>query len=292
MKILHEIVPIDGPVALTIGNFDGVHLGHQTLVQRLLATGLDTTLLTFSNHPSEVLFAQPSKQIIATGHKLALLKELGVKTTFLLPFTEQFAEQSPQQFLSTLKKKVDFSHLILGHDAVIGHKREGDAAVLTKLSQELGFSLSYLSPVTVGGIPVSSSQIRILIEEGRFADIIPLLGRPYSIQGRVIQGNGRGKKLGFPTANILLPKMALPRSGVYEVRVGKNRGIANIGIAPTFGEKKEGMLEVHLLDYEKDLYGVLLDVELVRFMREEKKFASAEALTEQIEQDIRNVERA
>jgi len=264
--------------ALTIGNFDGVHLGHQRILERLKQLSKKPTVFTFSNHPSEIL-RETSKPLLSTiEHKIALLKKFGVET-IIEPFTEEFSKQTPEEFLS----KLDFSHLVLGHDAAFGHKREGQKEELQRLSRKMGFSLEYIEPVHYQDRAISSSYIRSVIEKGDFLTASHLLSRPYSIQGRVIRGAGRGFL--YPTANIDVSTLCLPPLGVYSVRLNDQMGIANLGVAPTFGERQK-LLEVHLLDFDGNLYDQMVEIVFLRFIRVERKFASKEALAIQIKEDI------
>lgn len=272
-------------IGITIGNFDGVHIGHQKVLRHLKEKNEKAIVLTFSNHPSEILHTKPKPLLTTKTHKLSLLNDLDMEV-WTVPFTKGFAEQPAEVFLSRLKKRCNFSCLILGHDALIGKNREGDISLLRSLSSQLHFDLEYVPPVMLENEAISSSQIRRLILKGDFEAARSLLGRPYSIQGEVIAGAGKGKEIGFPTANIDVSMLCLPPFGVYSVLVNGLRGIANLGLAPTLHKERHPHLEVHIFDLQRELYGTLLDVTFLHFIREERHFDSQGALKRQIEQDI------
>ncbi|MCP5469891.1 MAG: riboflavin biosynthesis protein RibF [Chlamydiales bacterium] len=270
---------------ITIGNFDGVHVGHQKVLRCLKERGERGIVFTFSNHPSHVLAKVPKPLLSTPEHKLFLLEKEGVEL-IVEPFTHEFSQKSAETFLTELKEKTGFTHLILGHDAVIGKDREGRCALLEILGKKLRFELEYLSPVSFEQEIVSSSLLRKVIKEGDFAHALPLLGRPYSICARVIQEAGKGKAIGFPTANLDVSMLCLPPFGVYAVSVDGKRGVANLGLAPTLHEKRLPRLEVHLLESNEELYNKTLDVMFLKFIRPEKKFSSVEELRTQIVRDI------
>ncbi len=284
---LEDFEPSQTPLSLTIGNFDGVHLGHQAVLARLQN---QKVVFTFSNHPLEVLKQQPFYSLITPLHRLYLFEKLGIDTTILLPFTEAFSKQSPEDFLLKLRASVPFTHLVLGYDAVLGHDRKGDPFLVRALAQKHGFSLDYIDPISTDGNIVSSSAIRTHIQEGNFAQASTLLGRPYSIMTQVEPGEQKGRVLGFQTANLKVHSLCLPPLGVYVVRValeGKPYyGVANLGNAPTLHANRPPILEVHLIDFEGELYQRTLEVVFLKFLRPEKKFASIEELKAQIAHDV------
>lgn len=283
------------PVILTIGNFEGVHLGHQALLKQVvdIAKSQKKTpaIITFSNHPSEVLRpTQPTPLLCTTEHKLKLFEEAHIGLVVLLPFTKEFSQQSAEEFLLRVQKAVPFTDLILGSDAHIGKDREGNPKTIAALAQKLGFTLDYFPDFNLEGQRISSSRIRECIQQGRLTDAAKLLGRPYSIYGIVLKGTGRGAPLGFPTANISVDKLCLPPQGVYAVRLRSNGvkydGVANLGNAPTLHQGRAPLLEVHLLDTNIDLYDKFVDVQLLGFIRPEKRFDSIDALKKQIAVDV------
>lgn len=290
MKILKTINDFDSPlssIGLTIGNFDGVHLGHQAILKRLKEVASCTVLFTFSNHPSEALRKESTSYLTTLAHRLALFETMGIEYVILTPFTTEFAKQSAKEFLITLKKSIPFSSLILGHDARIGHDRNPH---LQQLAQELNFNLEYLEPIQREGKVISSSDIRRLVQKGELVEASKLLGRPYSLYASVEMGFGKGAPLGFPTANLPVKGLALPPLGVYAVKViieGKTfPAVANLGYAPTLHEGRPPCLEVHLIDTQQQLYGKQLEVIFLKYLRSEKKFDNLTALKEQIHNDI------
>lgn len=282
------------PLVLTIGNFDGMHRGHCAVLQR--AQGLagkegQIVVLTFRNHPSEVLRPEQAIRLLCTlPHKLKLLQEYGVEQVLLLTFTPQLAHRSAASFIEHIRQFIPFSHLVLGYDATLGRDRKGNQPVMQELGDQWGFDVFYLDEYRFEGQPVSSTRIREALQKGDFDQVEQLLDRPYSIYGRVSKGNGKGAELGFPTANIEVSGLCLPPFGVYAIEVLKNshliQGIANLGIAPTIRTEDTPILEVHLFDYVQNLYDHDIDVIFKQFIRPEKKFHSVEELRQQIKQDV------
>lgn len=297
MKIIHsfEDYPKNTrPAAVTIGNFDGVHLGHQKVLQRVKEIGGPAVAITFSNHPSEVLRPQdPISYLCTLEHKITLLEEAGINMLILLTFTQAFSEQTAKEFIEKLQATIPLSHLILGHNATFGKGRQGDRAHVETLAQNAPFTVKYVDAYTTErSAEVSSSKIRERITTGDLEGTKELLGRPYSIRSQVIPGRGVGKEIGYSTANIDVSSLCLPPHGVYAVTVlfeGEPRpAIANLGTAPTVrDETSPPLLEVHILGYSgPPLTGQTLEVIFGSYLRPEKKFDSIEALKEQIEQDI------
>ncbi|MFC2049050.1 riboflavin biosynthesis protein RibF [Chlamydiota bacterium] len=278
---------LKGLLALSIGNFDGIHLGHQAILKRLKELAPQIAVFTFTNHPAEVLRGASISRLTTLAHRLALLEKWGVDHVILATFTHAFAEQSAETFLRALKMQIPFSHLILGHDAAIGHDRRRD---LQSLSKPLAFALEYLEPVTLNSQIVSSSAIRKHILAGELKQASALLGRPYSIFATVEPGQGKGREIGFHTANLPVNGLALPPLGVYavEVHLGNERlpAVANLGHAPTLHTDRPAYLEVHLINDQRDLYGKQLDVVFLKYIRPEKQFANRAELQAQIAQDI------
>jgi riboflavin kinase / FMN adenylyltransferase len=276
-----------GPIALSIGNFDGVHLGHQAVLNRLKEAATQTVVLTFSNHPAEVLSGSTVLRLTTLSHRLMLLEKMGIDHVIVIPFSKEFSRQSAADFLSRLKEQIPFSNLILGYDASIGHDRNQN---LQSLCAPLSFSLEYQPPVQQNSQIISSSLIRQHIQKGELSQTSALLGRPYSIYSEIQTGHGNGKKIGFPTANLSIEGLALPPFGVYAVDViyqdEKFLGVANLGYAPTLHPARAPCLEVHLIATERSLYGQTIEVIFKRFIREEKRFESKEALQSQIQHDI------
>ncbi len=288
MKIisnLEEFKPTGDPISLTIGKFDGVHRGHLAVLAAL--TG-QKVVFTFSNHPVEVLGDAPLYRITTHLHRLRLLEEAGVETSVLIPFTRAFSNQSAEAFLTTLKKQIPFSRLVLGYDAQIGKDRIKD---LSSLSRQLGFSLEHLPPLTSNdGSVISSSKLRGYIQSGELERVRELLGRPYSIYSTVEWGAGKGRALGFRTANLSLHDLSLPPFGVYVIEAKINGsthfGIANLGKAPTIHTDRSPLLEVHLFDFDKNIYHQSAEIIFKCYLRAEEQFESITDLKTQIKKDI------
>lgn len=280
---------------VTIGNFDGFHLGHQFLIQNLINTARQqqalSIVLTFSNHPSTILRPDHTTSLLcSTDHKIMLLERAGIDLVILLPFTKELSLLSADQFLQKIQKALLFQTLILGSDAHIGKNREGDRSTVTALAKRLGFTVEYFPDCAKDGNRISSSRIRECIQKGDLNQAEALLGRPYSIFGPVLKGNGRGAPLGFPTANLHVDNLCLPPLGVYAVTLisdgKKYPGVANLGLAPTVRHESSPLLEVHLFDTNTNLYNHTVDVQFHKFIRQEKKFEGLETLRNQIADDV------
>lgn len=301
MLVFHELKDIaarTGSTSVAIGNFDGVHLGHQALISAMLqkahAEKLCPTVLTFYPHPVEVL--KPHKKLerlTTTSEKLELLEKLGVEQVFVARFDEALSHLSPEDFFqSYLNEGLRAKSLHVGFNFVFGKDRAGDIGTLRSLSEQKGIFLKVEDQVNFEGERVSSSGIRKLIVEGNVAKAARHLGRPYTITGQVVRGDQRGRKIGFPTANLRCPlDKVVPANGVYVTRVlwqqEELRAVTNVGVRPTFtvGEKAP-VIEVHILDFDSDIYEEFLSVEFLGRIREEKKFSGMDELKSQIAQDI------
>lgn len=297
MRIYHSLEAVANlkkPVVVSIGNFDGFHLGHQAIFDRIhqLTDGQGSIVIfSFSRHPSAVIRPdKPVSLLCSIAHKEKLLGQQGTDLLFHIPFTAQFSLQTADEFLSSLKKHLHFDTLVLGHDALLGKNREGTPEKIQSLSKILHFAVEYIPAVSdVHGI-ISSSRIRRLIRDGQLQEAAPLLGRPFSIYSQVCAGLGRGRQLGFHTANFNVAGLCIPPFGVYAVTMnydGKEfAGIANLGIAPTLQQQTEPKLEVHLFDFNQDLYGMYVEVVLHDFIRPEHRFQNVDELKTQIAKDI------
>lgn len=284
------ITSIPEPTAVTVGVFDGVHRGHRELLKEV------SLVVTLTAHPSFVLGRRDSEYWLDDPEEhLRLLFEAGAKYVAVLPFTREVANLSACQMAHLLYDKLQMRSLLLGYDSRFGSKSNDDFDHLPQLASELGFTLKRGNPFLVDGEPISSSRIRESLTGGFVEETSTLLGRPYAVTGTVLHGRGVGHTLGFPTANIDLTKTRkmLPKEGVYAVRIKnealsiKNCGMANLGAAPTFGVEKP-LLEVHLLDFEGDLYGQTVTVEFIHRLRDIVRFDSAEALQHQLQIDLKN----
>ncbi len=277
----------------TIGSFDGVHLGHQALFERVKERaremGLTSCVVTFEPHPAKVL-GKGIKLITPYDKKRILIEKCGIDRIEVIPFTQEFSKISPEEFVEKyLVEKFRVAHVIVGFNYTFGKGGKGDVQLLEKLGDKYGFGVEIFPPFKVDGEVVSSTRIRRLIEEGRLDEARKLLGRDFFIHGRVVEGKGLGRKLGFPTANVETLQELLPPRGVYpcyvEVDGERFKGIANIGTCPTFcGEKLS--VEVHIFDFDRDIYGKEVAIIPKKRIREEKKFSSVHELINQIKSDV------
>ena len=292
---LHNLRPLTDGCVATIGNFDGVHLGHQAIFNQLAQQGerlgLPVGVIFFEPQPAE--FFAPDKaepRISRLREKLSLIAQLPVDFAFCLRFDAQLAAMSPAEFAGrVLVEGVGCRYLVVGPDFRFGHQRSGDYSFLQGYGQQHGFSVVAVDRYDVGGERVSSTRIRQALIDGDFDAVASLLGRRYTIAGPVAKGDQIGRTIGFPTANIGVLSRAMCLSGVYAVRVtgaglAGHSAVANIGSRPTVdGQRKQ--LEVHLLDFADDLYGARLEVEFCHWLRDEQKFSSLDALKAQISTD-------
>lgn len=284
---------------LTIGSFDGVHLGHQRIVAEMVAEarkfGMPSVVLTFYPRPAIVLKdPQDSFYLTSPQEKAELLGEFGIDYVVTLPFHRQLSHMRAGDFLDRLDDHLRFHGLWTGVNFAFGYQREGNIEYLSKASAERGFELHVIPPVVEGEEMISSSKIRAALRSGDLARATRFLGRKISLSGKVIPGAGRGQQLGFPTANLSIwEEHAYPASGVYACKVEVESSIVdavvNIGVRPTFGEiDKDPIIEAHLLDFNGELYQKDLRLTFIERLRDEKRFASSDELREQIARDVRN----
>ena len=282
--------------ALTIGNFDGVHLGHKALFKRVKewAKKLDgeSVVMTFNPHPLQVFRPQDAPAFITMHEqKLALIESCGIDAVIVVPFNREFAEISATDFVKKIiVEKIGAKAIIVGYDYRFGRNREGNIEFLKAMGEKEGFSIDVVSGVHTDGVVVSSTMIRHFIHDGFIKEAGDLLGRPYEILGEVVPGRARGGRLlGFPTANVRLSIQASPKPGVYAVEVElegkKYMGAANLGYNPTFGDV-DLSLEVFILDFDGDIYGKQILVRFVERLRDEVKFSGIEELIAQIQKDV------
>ena len=292
----------DDRSVLTPGTFDGVHLGHQEIIRyvvaRARAVGGVPAVVSFDPHPREVLGGGPVPLLTTLDERAAVLAELGVERFVILPFTSELSRLSPEAYVEdVLVGDVGLREIVIGYDHRFGRARGGDRSTLERLGARLGFSVDVVPEHSEQGTTVSSSRIRALLtDRGDVAGAARLLGRPYSLAGTVVRGDQRGRTIGFPTANIRLDddRKLVPRLGVYAVeaslegrRVG---GMMNIGRRPTFEADGATSIEVHLFNFEGDLYGQVLRASLLDRLRDERRFEGVEALAEQLREDRRQAE--
>lgn len=284
---------VDHPTALTIGVFDGVHLGHQrvmsTVVSRAERGGTTPTALTFDPHPLEFLAPERAPKLLTDiDQRIELLVGLGIEVVGVLPFP-QIRDLPASVFArEVLAECLKARLVVVGGDFRFGKERSGDAALLAELGAQLGFEVETVEMVGEGEV-VSATRIRRYVAEGEVEAAARLLGRPFELRGRVIRGDGRGREMGFPTANLHIPeRMAIPADGVYSawavVDDEAHPAMVNIGVRPTFGVSAR-TVEVHLIDYRGDLYGKMMRVRFVERLRDERRFPSIEALISQLRSD-------
>lgn len=300
MKVIRGLDTIEHPFvnpAVTIGNFDGVHLGHQLLFKKAKEkaedTGGESVVITFDPHPVTVLRPQIGLKLISRcSQKLELIKKAGVDALVCINFTPHFADTTAEEFVDNiLWNKIGVQNLIVGYDYSFGRGRQGNIEFLKERGKQLGFSVIVVEPLYVDDVIISSTKVRELIAIGEMLKVRKLLGRPYQMTGMVLVGKRRGGPvLGFPTANIELAEDELcPKLGVYAAQVIYNGrchdGVMNIGYNPTFGDQYISA-EVHIFDFSEDIYGRKIEVSLIERLRDEKKFASLADLIAQIKKDI------
>ncbi len=300
VKNIKELKNFSSRPFVTLGNFDGVHLGHRKifdeLKKRSTQANAQSVVVTFNPHPRHVLNPSlPLHLISSLEHRLKLFEEVGIDVVCMIHFDIEFSKLSADFFIRELLfKHLNFAELIVGHPYAFGNQRKGNVEMLRSLGNELGFRVDTISPFNINGEIVSSSLIRQSIQEGKLNKVSQLLGRTYSIGSHVIRGQGLGAKLGFATANLDIHSLVLPPRGVYAVEVklnGEKRlGLANLGVRPTFEDQNPQMnMEVHILNFQGDLYGQWLEVFFLDKIRDEIRFKSPQELSGQIKRDISNV---
>ncbi len=284
---------------VTIGNFDGIHLGHQLIIRRLVEEArrenCPAIVISFDPHPKMVLHPErrPFYLITSMEEKIRLLAGLDVDTFILIPFSLEYARTTAEEFVrGVLAERLHIRKIIIGHDYTFGRGKEGNEAFLSSFGRLLGFEVEVMNAVRVGETTVSSTRIREALLAGEVRLAASLLGRPYNLSGRVVPGNRRGVRLGFPTANISPDKELVPARGVYAVQVLlegiRHKGALSIGINPTFSDERRS-IEVYILDFNEDIYGKTLDMLFIERLRDEIRFASPEKLIAQIDRDIAQV---
>jgi riboflavin kinase/FMN adenylyltransferase len=298
LRSIPELEQLKGPLFLAIGVFDGVHRGHQAVISTSAshaqsAKGMPV-VVTFDPHPEKVLRPSAAPHLLtATQHKIGLIRNLGVAHLLIIKFDRQFAATSPEDFVKQLvAHSKPLREICVGHEWSFGKDRRGNLDLLKKLGGQFDFDVVGIPPVKVNGTVVSSTAIRQAIENGDFGKAAEMLGREYAILGTVVCGDNLGKKIGFPTANLSARSEQFPPNGVYvaEARIGGtlHHGVVNLGVRPTVSSgKSERVLEIHLLDFNRDIYGEDIEVRFVKYLRAEKKFENVDALVRQIDADVR-----
>jgi riboflavin kinase / FMN adenylyltransferase len=275
---------------LTIGNYDGIHLGHQTLINHVISESrslqVESALITFEPHPKEFFSPEKAPQrVISLREKLEFFQAHRIDRVYVIKFNKKFSKLTASEFIDILKLKVKAIDLVVGSDFRYGNMRE---AGLDELKAS-GIKVTQPGTIFLEKERISSSLVRDALKESNFARVEALLGRPYMISGRVIHGEKRGRTLGFATANIHMFHKSPPLSGVFAVKLDSFFGIANLGVRPTFGGIKKLVLEVHLLSFSKEIYDKHVHVTFYKKIRDEKKFNNAEVLSQQISTDIKDV---
>jgi riboflavin kinase/FMN adenylyltransferase len=293
---------------LTIGNFDGLHVGHRAImeivIERARALDGEAVVFTFHPHPRKVLRPDRAPRLLTTiEQKAELLEQAGVDVLIVEPFDRDFAATSPDRFVEEyIYRRIRPMEVYVGYDFHFGRDREGSMRLLTETGPRLGFAVTIIPEVTQGERDVNSTRIRDLLEEGQVDEAGELLGRPFSVRGVVVKGDGRGRGIGFPTANLDAENEVLPAAGVYagELRFldggepprgSLKAAVANVGVRPTFRDDQGFLAEAHLIDFEGDLYGRRVELAFRHRLRSEQKFPDVEALREQIARDVEEARR-
>lgn len=298
LRSISELNQLHGPLFLAIGAFDGVHLGHQAVISTSTrhAHSADGTpvVVTFDPHPAKILRPNDAPHLLtATQHKITLIRALGVGHLLIINFDKDFAATTPENFVDQLvQSSKPLYEICVGHEWSFGKNRAGNLDLLKKLGASFDFNVVGISPVRKNGTVVSSTAIRQAIEDGEFDKAAGMLGRQYTILGTVTGGERLGKKIGFPTANLSAHSEQFPPNGVYFAEAWLEgvllHGVVNLGYRPTVSTgKPERILEIHLLDFDRDIYGKDLEICFVKYLRPEKKFESVDTLVRQIEVDVR-----
>jgi len=289
--------PVDFSTSAAIGNFDGVHLGHREIINLIndiaIQKSTKSCLLTFEPHPQKVLAGRDVSLIVPVNEKLSLLEQAGVDYVVSLRFTKELSQLSAEEFVQdVLIKTLRIKDIVVGPNFMFGKNRSGNADMLKEMGKKYGFETHIINPRKLGDEVISSSMIRQIIVEGNILKLNDLLGYKYFIKGIIVEGEKRGREIGFPTANLDTQWELLPKPGVYAtiswLRGSEYKSITNIGFRPTFGKNKL-LIETHLFDFSDTVYGEEIRVEFYQRLRDEKKFESVENLISQIKLDIEEV---
>ena len=287
MKIIRNTNLEQLPCVVTIGNFDGVHLGHQALLtevkKRAHDLKLESAVITFEPNPKDY-FSQnkPQTRISSLREKIELFNEIKIDRVHIIKFNQEFSKVTANEFISVLIKQLKVKEIVVGEDFCFGRGREGGIKQLSASSMKLNIK----NKILMDGKRISSTLIRNLLTNDKLDQANKYIGRPYSISGKVVHGEKRGRKIGFPTANIHMRHNRPPLKGVFAVKFQNHFGVANLGIRPSIKGEKKLQLEVHLLNFSSDLYGQHVSVIFLKKLRDEKKFKSLDELKEQIKLDV------
>jgi len=286
MQVFRHLPPANAACGVTIGNYDGFHLGHQKILETLISEsrnkGLETAVITFDPHPKEFFSPESApSRIISLREKLEFFEGLDIDRVYIIKFNKKFSEIKSEEFITTLRK-IKAELVVVGEDFKFGNKREG---TIKDISKEL-IGVIGVKEITSGTQRISSTTIRKSLHDGDFIKAELLMGRPYSISGKVIHGNKLGRVIGFPTANIHMFHNRPPLKGVFAVKLKENFGVANLGTRPTIGGISKLHLEVHLFNFSDDVYGQHVHITFLKKIRDELKFDSIDELKKQISIDI------
>lgn len=302
LRSIPELEQLRGPLFLAIGVFDGVHRGHQAVIstsaQHAQLENGTPVVVTFDPHPAKILRPNDAPHLLtATQHKIAFIRDLGVEHLLVITFDKQFAATPPESFVEQLvKHSKPLREICVGHEWSFGKGRAGNLDLLKKLGARFDFNVVGIPPVAVNGDVVSSTAIRQAVEAGDFAKAAVMLGRDYTVLGTVVRGDNLGKKIGYPTANLSAHSEQFPPNGVYfaEAKIDNmsHHGVVNLGVRPTVSSgKSERILEIYLLDFNREIYGKDVEVRFVEYLRPEKKFESVDALVKQIDLDVQQARK-
>jgi riboflavin kinase / FMN adenylyltransferase len=297
LRSIPELSHFPGPLFLAIGVFDGVHVGHQAVIstsaEHARTANGTPVVVTFDPHPEKILRPEKAPHLLtATPHKIALIRTLGVRHLLIIKFNKQFAATEPEDFVQQLiQHSKPLREICVGHEWSFGKNRRGNLELLTQLGVKFDFNVVGIPPLSVNDEIVSSTAIRRAVEAGDLEKAARMLGREYTILGTVVHGDDLGKKIGFPTANLSAHSEQFPPNGVYFAEAKLDgvvySGVVNLGYRPTVSSSKaDRVLEIHLLDFKRDIYGEDLELRFVRYLRPEKKFENIDGLARQIEHDV------
>jgi riboflavin kinase/FMN adenylyltransferase len=297
LRSIPELATLPGQLFLAIGVFDGVHRGHQAVISTSASHAKSANgtpiVVTFDPHPEKVLRPNAAPHLLtATQHKIALIRNLGVEHLLVINFDKQFAATPPENFIQQLvHNSKPLREICVGHEWSFGKNRAGNLDLLKKLGAQFDFDVVGIPPIKANGDVLSSTAIRQAIERGDLARASQMLGRDYTILGTVVHGDNLGKKIGYPTANLSAHSEQFPPNGVYladaSLDGALHHGVVNLGFRPTVSSgKAERVLEIHLLDFHREIYGKDIEVQFLKYLRPEKKFKSIDALVQQIDLDV------
>jgi len=291
-----DILKSSHGIALTVGVFDGVHIGHHHLLKSILARaheiGASSAVVTFDPHPQRVIAPGSEPLLLTTvDERVQLIRSVGIDVVGILRFTRKISRMSAEEFIDMLLKHFALAELWMGPDSAFGYRRQGTPQVLSEIGGRKGFVVRVVSQKRDDGNVISSTQIRTVLLLGDVSEAATLLGRPYALVGVVVTGFERGRDLGFPTANVVPPPgLLVPANGIYAVRVRVGQrdydGVLNIGVRPTFDDGVGRSIEVHIIDFVGNLYGQQIRLEFIQRLRDETRFASVQQLVEQIKKDV------